>query len=337
MKTTYFSKYLTDFMTKYLTSERGMRSNTISSYRDTFLLLIGWIEKVKQLKIEKLTLGNINREMIIDFLDWLQSERKNSDSTRNLRLAAIRTFYKYLKYIDIDHLYETQRILSIKNKKSFKESIDYLSEAQIKLLFAQIDTNTNAGRRDLTLLSLMYDSAARVQEVVDLTPAMFRLDTNPIVKIIGKGNKARLVPLLKSQVHNLKNYIKDNKLDDPSKNCAPLFFNRRGEKFTPKGVNYILKKYYRMSKAGGELSPTDQISCHWLRHSRAMHLLAQGMNIVYIRDILGHSSVLTTEIYAKADSSQKRAALEKSYSNLNPNSEAAWIKNDGLISWLKKF
>jgi len=110
MKTTYFSKYLTDFMTKYLTSERGMRSNTISSYRDTFLLLIGWIEKVKQLKIEKLTLGNINREMIIDFLDWLQSERKNSDSTRNLRLAAIRTFYKYLKYIDIDHLYETQRI-----------------------------------------------------------------------------------------------------------------------------------------------------------------------------------------------------------------------------------
>jgi len=337
MKPTDFSKYISDFIVRYLPDERGASINTIIAYRDTFVLLLDFIEKEKSLKVEKLTLGKIKKQTIIEFLDWIQKERKCSDSTRNMRLAAIHSFYKYLQYQSLDNLYECQKILSIKFKKSQNKSINYLTIEAIKLLLHQPDTTTTRGRRDLALLSLIYDTGARVQEIIDLTPSMLRLGKPPVIKIIGKGNRARLVPMLDAQIGHLKNYMKEYQLDQPTANMHPLFFNSRKERFTRAGVNHILQKYIKMARKTDETLIPNKVSCHSLRHSKAMHLLQAGVNLVYIRDILGHVSVQTTEIYARADSKHKREALEKAYVNINPDEEPVWTKDKNLISWLKHF
>ena len=337
MKPTDFSKYISDYISRYLPNEKGASANTITAYRDTFILLLNFTQNMKHEKIEKLTLEKITKETITEFLDWIQKERKCSNSTRNSRLAAIHSFYRYLQYESLDYLHECQKILSIKFKKTKTESINHLTIEGIKLLLQQPDTTTSKGRRDLTLLSLMYDTGSRVQEVIDFTPSMLRLNKPATIKIIGKGNKARLVPMLDAQTEHLKNYLMENRLDEPFANMYPLFFNSRKEKLTRAGVNFIVQKYTKMARKENGMIIPEKISCHTLRHSKAMHLLQAGVNLVYIRDILGHVSIQTTEIYAKADSKQKREALEKAYVNVNPNEEPMWTKDENLITWLKKF
>jgi len=337
MKPTDFSKYISDFISRYLPNEKGASANTITAYRDTFVLLLNFTQNVKHVKIEKLTLEKITKETIIEFLDWIQKDRKCSNSTRNSRLAAIHSFYRYLQYESLDYLHECQKILSIKFKKTQKESINYLTIEGIKLLLQQPDTTTSKGRRDLTLLSLMYDTGARVQETIDFTPSMLRLNKPATIKIVGKGNKARLVPMLDAQTEHLKNYLKENRLNEPFANIYPLFFNSRKEKLTRAGINFIVQKYIKTARKENKMIIPEKISCHSLRHSKAMHLLQAGVNLVYIRDILGHVSIKTTEIYARADSKQKRQAIEKAYVNVNPDEEPMWTKDENLVSWLKKF
>jgi integrase/recombinase XerD len=183
----------------------------------------------------------------------------------------------------------------------------------------------------------MYDSGARVQEIIDLTPSMLRLNKPSTIKIIGKGGKARIVPLLDAQTDHLKNYLKEYKLNEPSANLYPLFFNSRKEKLTRAGVGHIVQKYAGAARKANKMLIPEKLSPHCLRHSKAMHLLQAGVNLVYIRDILGHVSIQTTEIYARADSKQKRKALEKAYVNVNPNEEAKCTKDENLITWLKQF
>jgi len=337
MKPTDFSKYISDFISRYLPDQRGASQNTINAYRDTFVLLLNFIRQEKRIKIEKITLEKIKKETILEFLDYIQKHRKSSHSTRNARLAAIHSFYKYLQCESLEHLHECQKILSIKFKRAPQESLNYLTIEGIKLLFRQPDTSTSRGRRDLTLLCLMYDSGARVQEVIDLAPSMLRLNKPSTIKIVGKGNKARIVPMLEAQTDHLKNYLKEHRLNESFATTYPLFFNSRKEKLTRAGINYIVEKYSAAARKENAMLIPEKISCHCLRHSKAMHLLQAGVNLVYIRDILGHVSVQTTEIYARADSQQKRNAIEKAYINVNPNEESLWSKDENLISWLKKF
>ncbi len=337
MKPTDFSKYISDFISKHLPDEKGASVNTITAYRDTFVLLLNFIQQEKRIKVEKLTLEKIKKEIILEFLDYIQKQRKCSHSTRNARLAAIHSFYKYLQGESLEHLHECQRILSIKFKRAPQGSLNYLSIEGMKLLLQQPDTTTLKGRRDLTLLSLMYDSGARVQEIIDLRPSMLRLNKPPTIKIIGKGNKARIVPMLDAQTVHLKNYLQEYRLSEPLANMYPLFFNSRKEKLTRAGINHIVQKYSEAARKENKMLIPEKISCHCLRHTKAMHLLQAGVNLVYIRDILGHVSIQTTEIYARADSMQKRKAIEKAYVNINPNEEPAWTKDENLISWLKRF
>ncbi len=337
MKPTDFSKYISDFISRYLPHEKGLSNNTIIAYRDTFVLLLEYLQKEKHLKLEKLTLDKITKEVVLDFLDWLQKTRNCGNATRNARLAAIHSFYRFLQRESLGHLHQCQKILSIGFKKSRNKSITYLTIDGMKLLLQQPDYTTIKGRRDLALLSLLYDTGARVQEIIDLTPSMLRLDTPPVIKIIGKGNRARIVPMLDAQTGHLKNYILENRLDTASANMYPLFFNSRKEKLTRAGIHYIVQKYFKKALEENKMLLPEKISCHSLRHSKAMHLLQAGVNLVYIRDILGHVSVQTTEIYARADSKQKRKALEKAYVNVNPNETAKWTKNESLMMWLKKF
>lgn len=254
-----------------------------------------------------------------------------------MRLAAIHSFFKYLQYENPDNLLEWQKILSIPVKKGEKGSLNYMTLDGIKLLLEIPDLKTQSGRRDLALLSLMYDTGARVQEIIDLTPSNVRLNPPYTVKIIGKGNKTRIVPLMEPQTHILKRYMAENNLLDSYANQYPLFYNKRKEKLTRAGVGYILDKYVGMARNQDKALIPEKFSCHCIRHSKAMHMLQAGINLVYIRDILGHSSVQTTEIYARSDSKQKREAIEKAYTDVTPKDIPIWEKNNDLLEWLKNF
>ena len=336
MQPTDFSKYLTSFLTKYLSHERGASTNTITSYRDTFVLLINFLESIG-IKLNKLTIEKITRDVIFDFLEWVQSERKNSNATRNARLSAVHSFFKYLQYQRPENLYQYQQILSIPMKKADQATMNYFSIEGITLLLQQPDRTTSKGRRDLALLSVMYDTGSRVQEVIELTPSCIRLDNPSTIKVTGKGRKTRVIPMLEGQVKLLQNYMHEHKLTEPAANMYPLFFNSRHEKLTRAGVNYILLKYATLAKTKNAKLIPEHISCHSLRHSKAMHLLQAGVNLVYIRDILGHVSVTTTEIYARVDSRKKREAIEKAYVDVAPKENPMWLKSDNLLEWLKSF
>ncbi len=227
MRPTDFSKSLTDFLTCYLPGERGARKNTIASYKDTFILFLTFLKEEKGIPAERMTLNLVTKEIVVEFLDWVEDKRQCCAATRNVRLAALHSFFKYLQYQNPENLMEWQRILSIPVKKTEKTTIKYLSVEGIRLLLECPDQSTKYGRRDLALLSLMYDSGARVQEIIDLTPSMVRLDPPCTVKLIGKGNKARIVPLLEQQVRFLKLYMTEQKLLEPYANMYPLFSNSR--------------------------------------------------------------------------------------------------------------
>ena len=335
MNTTDFARYLTGFLSGYLPHERGYSPNTISAYRDTFVHFLTFVSRIKHIKAEKLDMKSITKTLIVEFLDWLQTERKNSATTRNHRLAALHSFFKYMQYQDPDNLCGYQEILSIKTKKTKGRTLNYLTIDGIKLLLEQPDITTKRGCRDLALLSLMYDSGARVQEVIDLTPSNIRLEMPCTIKIRGKGNKSRIVPLLQQQVTILRKYLNCFDLHKPHTKQYPLFSNGRLMKLTRAGVTYILQKYADKARKNNPGLIPSKISCHSLRCSKAMHLLQAGVNLVYIRDIPGHKSVQTTEIYARADSKQKREAIEMAYVDVAPKEKPVWENNKNLLDWLK--
>ena len=329
-----FSYYLSAFLGKYLPGVVGASSNTISSYRDTFVLYLRYMKAEKGIPAERIKLKTLSPKCFSEFLDWLETQRRCSVTTRNVRLAAIHSFFRYLQYEAPECLDLCQKVLAIPFKKTEQRVLNYFSLDGIKLLLSMPDTSTKSGHRDLALLSLMYDTGARVQEIADLTPQCVRFEKPATIRLHGKGNKTRIVPMMDAQVALLKQYMTEQKLLRSKEQPHPLFRNKCGEKLTRAGIAYILNKYVTMARNTNPDLVPDNISCHCLRHSKAMHLLQSGVNLVYIRDFLGHYSVQTTEVYAKADSRQKRQALEKAYVDVTPNADPVWQENSDLLEWL---
>ncbi|MFR9514751.1 MAG: tyrosine-type recombinase/integrase [Rikenellaceae bacterium] len=333
-----FAKYLKGFFTEYLSAERGVSPNTIRSYGAAFASYIDFMKVNRRINAEKLTLEHINRKNTLDFLDWLQTTKNSSVTTRNQRLAAIHAFCRYMQYEDVVHLKQWQEILGIKIKKTIKNTMSYLTLDGIKVLLEQIPRDDRRCRRDLAMLSLLYETGARVQELIDLRPVDVCLTKPCYVTLFGKGSKKRIVPIQDAQVDILDKYMEENNLHELRMNQRPLFQNNRGGKLTGAGITYILNKYAAMARNMTENIIPDKISPHCLRHSKAMHLLQAGVNLVYIRDILGHVSIQTTEVYARADSKQKRDALEKTYVSILPigsDQKSSWEADPELKSWLK--
>ena len=330
-----FPKLLTAFLTEYLPNIRNVSHNTISSYCDTFRLFLQFHRDNLGFSIEKLSISNISSDSIHGFLTWLETERSCSISTRNQRLAAIQAFFKYVQVELPQNLLLYQKIINIPYKRKNKPIVKYLRPIDIKLILEQPNTNTSAGRRDLVLLSLLYDTGARVQELVDLSVRDIRLDNPAKVHLNGKGRKARTVPVLQSTVMLLKTYLTEQKFNTPDKLDYPLFCNRQGKRLTRAGISYILGKYVKHAALSSPQLP-QTVTPHILRHSKAMHLLEAGVNLIYIRDILGHVDVNTTEVYARASTEMKREALNK-LSNIETPNITSWTNDSDLLTWLKDF
>jgi site-specific recombinase XerD len=341
-----FGYYLNKYLTVYLPGERGLATNSILSYRDTFSLLIVFIKTEKQMKPERLPMEFLTRELLLEFAGWLESTRGCSLSSRNQRFVVLRTFCKWLSTENPVFLKLSEDVCSIKLKKTPKPIMSYLSSDAMSCLLRQPDSSTNEGLRDLTLLAFTYDTGARVSEITDLKFKDIRFESPPIVKINGKGNKTRIVPLLPQTTRYLSEYISRWKVNLSDSQEQYVFTNRAGGKLSRSGIKYILDKYVASGKKSDPLLFPDKISPHTLRHSKAMHMLQAGNNIVYVRDILGHSDFNTTERYARADTAMKREALSKaeifmpepaSIAKESPLAFAEHSVEDDMANWLKNF
>ena len=335
MKPTDFSYHLSNYLSKYLPGVTGLSQNTIMSYRDAFSSVIRFFEENLEIKAEKITLTDLNADNLTKYLEWLEKCRGNSTSTRNNRLAELHAFAKYVEHQAPDYMHTMQEIISIPVKKSPTSIPKYLTVEALQLMLSQPNRNKVQGRRDCVLLSLLYDSGARVQELCDLIASDVRLTSPSTIRLTGKGAKTRIVPLMPRMVDLLKQYIHEQDLTAPAHSCYPLFKNHCGEKLTRKGISYILNKYYRVAMMQCPSLFSGSISPHQMRHSKSMHLLQSGVNLIYIRDILGHADVKTTEIYARIDTEMKRKALEKSTQGIFSEVMPFWQADKGLLEWLK--
>jgi site-specific recombinase XerD len=331
-----FPYYLTSFLSKYLPGQKNASRNTILSYADTFKLLLNFYDTEKGIKPERLDLSRICSEGILEFLDWLERTRNCSVTTRNQRLVAIHSFCHYVQVQSPENLYDIQKILHIPYKKCAKTVVSYLTGDEMKILLAQPDIQTAKGRRDLVLLATLYDTAARVQELIDLKEKDIRLTKPLTMTLHGKGNKTRQIPISGKTAALLDGYLRSKRSDTGfSSGDRNIFFNQKNQPLTRWGVSYIINKYVDSAKKDLGFTVPFPITPHVFRHSKSVHLLQSGVDLIYIRDFLGHVDCATTEIYARADTEMKRKAIEAAYEDVLPHEELpSWTDDKNLMGFL---
>lgn len=335
MKPTKLARYMSKYMTEYLPGIRGLSYNTISSRRDSYMLLFSYIKDVRNINPDSVEIPELNKDIILSYLDWLEHERNSSVATRNIRLAAIKSFFVYIQMQTPDYIYQCQQIKLIPRKKESEHPLEYLTVEGIKVILDAVDTTSRLGLRDLVLLSLMYDSAARVQEIADLCIEDFRPEKPSILRLTGKGSKTRIIPLMDKTVQLMNQYINIYHANYKKEYKVPLFSNRNKKKLTRAGISYILDKYVSVARQNYPSIIPETVSPHGFRHSKSMHMLQAGVPLIYIRDYLGHSEISTTEIYARCDSEQKRKAIESVCPEIIKSEVPMWQTDSSLMEWLQ--
>jgi len=334
MKPTDFALRLTAFLGQYLPAQRNVSLNTIKAYRDAFTLLLRYCRDEQKVPPEKATMDTLNASLVLSFLNHLETGGNCGTRTRNHRLSVLHAFFRYLQTEAPERMVQCQQILAIPFQRCAHSTVNYLSTEELSEILAQPDLTTDCGRRDAVMLSVLYDTGARVQELVDLSVRDIRLTSPAQIRLTGKGRKTRVVPLLSGTVKLLAQYMREHRLDCPERMDSPLFFNRQGERLSRSGVRYLLTKYTEEARKAKPGLP-EKISPHTLRHSKAMHLLQAGNPATVIQAILGHADIRSTDIYARADMEMKRRALEKATKTAPSGTLPSWQGDRGLMDWLR--
>ena len=334
MTATDFAVLITKFLTEYLPLHRSCSKNTISSYKDSLKLFILFLRDHKSMNINKFKMRQINRELILEFIEWLKN-RGNSPVTINHRLAGIKSFINFAQYESVENLAYLQPVLSVKSLKTTTRQVDYLTEEQMNSLINLPPTDTFTGLRHRIIMCLLYDTGARVQELCDLKIEDINLGNNPTVKLHGKDSKIRIVPISKNMNQILEVYISKFFSDIKLKN-EYLIKNKNNQQMSRDGIEYIVQKYATILKNNDPSFPS-KVHPHMFRHSKAMHMLAVDIPIVYIRDFLGHEDISTTMIYARADSRKKNEAINNLAPKLIEENYVDWSKEQDLLDFLNSF
>ena len=334
MKPTDLSVHVTTFLTHYLAAQRNMSPNTIKAYRDVFTLLLRFCRDVKGIAPERLRLEQIDVSLVEAFLDYLERERGSAPTTRNHRLAALHAFFRYVQSEEPDRLLQCQKILAIPQRRHARATVRYLSKEDLAEILAQPDLTNPGGRRDAVLLSILYDTGARVQELIDLSAGDVRLDPPAQVRLMGKGRKMRAVPLMEKTVQLLRHHMHENHLDRPEQFDRPVFHNGCDQRLSRSGIRYILQKHVEKTRSKRP-SLNRTVTPHLLRHTKGMHLLQGGISLDMIRDFLGHVDVKTTQIYARANLEMKQKALERISDSSPVQAIPSWQQNKNLLEWLR--
>lgn len=300
-----FLDYVELFFSRYAFGQRGLSNHTVSSYSDSIILFFRYCEEFKGIKTDRICFNNLSKQLILDYCERIELNGC-STATRNQRLTAIHALFRYIQSESPEHAALCRDVLAIRMKKAKQEPPKYLSTEAVKLMLLKPDMGLPEGIRDLALMSLLYDSAIRVQELIDLRISDVFLNDKPVIHVRGKGNKERTIPITRQTADIIRKYL--SVLDDKS---PQLFRNRSSNKLTRTGITYILNKYVTLVRNEFPGMININVTPHIMRHSKATHLLNAGVNLIYIRDLLGHSSVITTEIYASTNPDFLRNAIER--------------------------
>lgn len=323
---------LREYFTDHLPRLRGMSPNTIQSYRDSLALLLRFLACDRKRTVADLDLTDIDPERVLAFLSYLERDRKNGVTTRNVRLSAIHAFFRYVGTRYPDRLDLVQRIIGIPFKRAGQRVVEYLEYEEIEAVLSAIDQKTLDERRDYALLTTMFNTAARVQEIVDLRARDLQLTRPFQVRIFGKGRKERFCPLWPQTAQTLRAFSKERNLD--LRSDAKIFRNHRGEELTRFGVRYILAKYLARARSRVPSLAKKRLHPHSMRHSAAVAMLKSGVDISSISQWLGHASLNTTNRYATVDLEMKRKAIAQ-VKTIPRSSHSPWKKDRSILEWLE--
>jgi len=308
-----------DYLTIYLPEQKAYSSNTVKAYKETLSLLTSFISEFTGTEYGKVSFEHLSRKNVEEFLSWLENARKCSVSTRNQRLSGVRAFVKYAAERNIELWAYHQDLKVIPVKKIVKpDEIKYFSESALKTILQMPDALTPRGLRDLLFMTLLYDTGARNQEILDVTVSDLHLEENPYVIITGKGGKTRLVPLMQRTVALCKRYLEKTHRDWVASDS--LFFTvRKGIKvpMSPDNTEKFIRKYGDRARQINPDVPSG-LHAHMFRHSRAIHLYRNGMPLELVSEWLGHAHLETTLLYyANANITMKRNAIDKATSQIS--------------------
>lgn len=328
-KSTTFSTLLQSFFNERLIGQRNASPHTIAAYRDTFRLLFDYTAQHLGKPPSALALKDLDCVLMSAFLNHAEQHRGNSARTRNSRLAAIHSFFKYVAFQMPEYSSLIQRVLAIPSKRHTRTLVEHLTAAEVQALLSAPDRNTSSGRRDHALLLLAIQTGLRVSELVGLNCQDVSVATGAHVRCLGKGRKTRCTPLTKSTVNVMRAWLKER----DGQEAEPLFLSARGVRFSSDGVQFLLAKHVATAQQGCPSLKEKRISPHVLRHTAAMNLLHAGADATVIALWLGHEGIETVHVYVEADLAAKVRILAKTAS---PEASAKRFRpDDALLAFLK--
>lgn len=338
MQTDPIAPHVQSFFRDFLVAQRNASPNTVLCYRDALKLLLVFAADRARRAVTDLRIDDVAPDTVLAFLDHLERDRGCGTATRNVRLAAIRTFFRYVARQEPTVADLCRRVVDIPAKKREVRLPTYLELDELNGVLSRIEQTTALGRRDYALLWLLYDTGARVSEIVNLNVRAVRLEAPEQVRLLGKGRKERVCPISAETAKLLRAYISERGV--PLDSDLPLFVNRLGARLTRGGVARRIRRHVGTAAGAMATLAERRVSPHTFRHTTAMHLLQSGVDLRVISAILGHASMLTTHHYTRIDLEMKRKALEKvagAKPAVDMPERPVWHREPGLIEWLDRF
>lgn len=338
MKQTLFMKQLATYFDEYLPTIRRCSANTISSYADGFVVFFRFFEEQKGRKHYLIDYKDLTPQLIDEYVLWMQNTMKYSASSQKQRIAAISTFLKYASRREIKAVGSFNAVTGVPTPKIPKVSAPYFTIEEMGTILRLPNCSNSNGIRDTTLLCLMYDSGARAQEMCDIQIGDIKFSKTTTIKLRGKGNKIREVPISEETTAIIKKYLDGIGKEIRKNSSEPLFSSQRSEKMTTASIRYTVQKYVSKAKeTRPELFLDQGYSPHSFRHSKAIHMLKAGVPLIYIRNFLGHESVQTTEIYLKMSQESVAEILQKRSNPFpGPNASSTNRENRNIPEFLDR-
>jgi site-specific recombinase XerD len=330
MKPTPFPQLLHAFFHDWLVQQRNVSHHTVLSYRDSWRLFLRFVAGAKKKSVAKLALSDLTAAEVLAFLENIEQVRSSSIGTRNCRLSALHSFFSFVADREPLVAAHCAAVLRIPTKQTPKPEICALEEDEITTILAQPARSKIEGQRDHVLLAFLFNTGARIQEALDLTPRALRLESPFQVRLFGKGRKERICPLWPETAELLKALLKRKPRSDDDR----IFVNRYGAPLGASGVRFKLKQYVATAAKKVPSLAGKRVNPHRFRHSTAVSLVAAGVDITVIRSWLGHESLDTTNVYARANLETKRRALEKIDPSVRPDKPPRWRREVELLEWL---
>jgi site-specific recombinase XerD len=333
------SSVIHQFFEKYLPHIKGVSPNSIKAYRDTFKLFLPFAASHYGIQVASLSLNHLTPEVILSFLDHLESERKNSAKTRNHRLAAIKSLAKMIRFTHPRWSASMEKIIDIPQKRTQRQLIGFLYPEELDKVLKVVDINKALGFRDYTILQLLFESGARASEIARLNVDYLNPEQDTLA-ILGKGNRFRQIQLSHTTVKMIKAYMVNYRRRPRASYAKRLFISQHGKALTRHGIYRLCRKYLQLALSQKRLKVLNPV--HSFRHSCAINMLAAGCSVTDIKNQLGHEDIQSTMVYLQMDLSRRRkiqqrfteytqAVLER---NTTIETLIAQNEKDDIMTWL---